>query len=134
MATIDLDEIEHRRTPEEEKDLDDLVKGPSRISKHDSYVNKLKSEIEDFYDSIILNYTFFAKSRHSKRIVTRGEVDIIGIKGRTVDAFEVKCSNRVSKARQQLKKIKKRLGKEFDDKKINTFFYCGSSDMLKQIT
>ncbi len=129
MATIGLDTLDARTAPEEL--FDTLTRDTSRFSKHDSYVDKLKNEIEPFYDDVLTNYTFYSRSRKSRRIMTKGEVDIVAIKGDAVHAYEVKCSNRITKARQQLKKIRKRLALEFSgQREIRTFFYCGSADML----
>jgi hypothetical protein len=45
------------------------------------------------------------------------------------DIYEVKCSHRFYKARKQLTRIRKLLGKE--QKEIcNVFFYCGESKLL----
>ncbi len=130
MATIGSDTIDIRTAPEET--LDGLLREGVRTSKHDSYVDKLRNEIEPFYDDVLTNYTFYSRSRKSRRLITKGEVDIVGIKGNMVHAYEVKCSNRITKARHQLKKIKKRLSMEFSgSREIKTFFYCGSSGILK---
>ncbi|MBD3164354.1 hypothetical protein GF323_04085 [Candidatus Woesearchaeota archaeon] len=56
------------------------------------------------------------------------EIDILGIKKDVCDIYEVKCSYRISKARRQLKKIKKHISKS--SKIRNVFFFCGESGSL----
>ncbi|MFP4117663.1 MAG: hypothetical protein ACLFTR_01950 [Candidatus Woesearchaeota archaeon] len=127
-STIDL-ETTITRTASEEENATEKV----RFSKHDHFVNILKEEIESLYDHVMLNYTFFSRSRKSKRVMVKGEADIIAIKGNVIDAYEVKCSYRMTKAKQQLKKIKRQLERDFSGFKINTYFYCGDSEILKMI-
>ena len=113
--------------------IDSIVIGDSRVSKHDSYVNALREDIECLYDNIITNYTFYSRSKKTRKEKTKGEVDLIAIKGECLHAFEVKCSNRIVKAKHQLKKIKKRLKHDYSGKEIKTFFYCGNSGRLHEI-
>lgn len=106
----------------------------SRSSKHDLYVEKLNSEIRNLYDVTIPHYTIFSKSKKTKKLVTKGEIDLLCVKGKTIHAYEVKCSNRITKAKHQLKKLKKNLFSQFSDiKEVKMFFYCGSSDILTSI-
>lgn len=58
---------------------------------------------------------------------SEAEMDIVARKGKRIDIYEVKCSYRISKARQQLKRAKRIL------KATNTYFYCGSSKSLQSI-
>jgi hypothetical protein len=58
-----------------------------------------------------------------------GEIDILGIKGKKVHVFEVKCSYRIVKAKKQLMRIKKYLAAE----DISLFFYCGKSNFMQRI-
>ncbi len=119
------------RTVTEEHFYDQAI-GTSRSSKHDSYVDVLHDEIKDFYDETLTHYTFF--NRKGKRQITKGEVDLIAFKGDSIHIFEVKCSNRITKARQQLRKIKRILSYEFSGfAEIKIFFYCGSSGILRAI-
>lgn len=57
------------------------------------------------------------------------EADVLAYRGNVCDVFEVKCSHRIVKARQQLHKIKKHLDKR-DAPVGNLFFYCGDSGMI----
>jgi Holliday junction resolvase-like predicted endonuclease len=120
-----------------------------RKLKHDLYQDKLCQMIESKYDYLETNVCFF--SQRKRKI---GEIDIIAHKGDICDIYEVKCSYRIVKARKQLKKIKKvlsdiayynRLCKfEYKDKSTefkrnfpkirNTFFFCGVSETIMQIT
>lgn len=66
--------------------------------------------------------------------MTKGEIDLLCFKGKEIHAYEVKCSNRVAKARHQLRKIRKRLLDEFSGyTEIKLFFFCGASDMIQTI-
>ena len=104
------------------------------FSKHDHYVNKLDDEIRSYYDKTLKNHVILSRSRRGKRLMTKGEIDLLCFRGDEIHIFEVKCSNRVTKARQQLKKIRKNIKSEFSDfSSIKTFFYCGSSDNLRLI-
>lgn len=71
------------------------------------------------YDVLHTHYPF----KISKK--TNGEIDVYAIRGNEVDLYEVKCSYRISKAKKQLKRARKCLGK-----KGNSYFYCGSSGVL----
>ena len=93
---------------------------PQKLSKHDKYVLELSSKIRGDYDSISLNVPI----KHLKRSL--GEIDIIAKKGSRCDIYEVKCSYRISKARRQLRRIKKYLNL----KNARSYFYCGSSKLL----
>lgn len=127
MATIEISNLAETTS---EENLDDKLLNEQHFSKHDSYVEKLSSEIKGYYDKTITHYTIYSKSKKTKRIVTKGEVDILCFKGRSIHAYEVKCSNRLTKAKHQLKKIKKNLLHQFSGFEIKVFFYCGSSENL----
>lgn len=83
----------------------------------------LYEQIKGNYDHIDTNVCF----SNSKRKIA--EVDIIGKKGKTIDIYEVKCSYRISKAKKQLRRIKRIL----NEKRINLFFFCGQSLQLEEI-
>lgn len=91
------------------------------INKHDTYVEELKNMISSRYDSLSTNM-HFQISRKSE-----AEMDIVARKGNRIDIYEVKCSYRLAKAKQQLKRAKRIL------KATNTYFYCGSSKNLQNI-
>ena len=55
----------------------------------------------------------------------------MGIKDGTIDVYEIKCSPRITKAKRQLSRIKRLLGRQ--GKPINTFFYCGMSNAVLAI-
>ncbi|MBR9690999.1 hypothetical protein GOV08_04920 [Candidatus Woesearchaeota archaeon] len=92
-------------------------------SKHDRYVNQLYRQIKDNYDTIDMNVTFSKKKRKI------AEIDIIGKKGDIIDIYEVKCSHRISKARKQLKRVKRLINAN----RINFFFFCGNSKKLEEV-
>jgi len=56
------------------------------------------------------------------------EIDLIGVRKNYIDIYEVKCSHRISKAKHQLKKIKKVISVK--TKVRNVFFFCGGSGQL----
>ncbi|RMF56092.1 hypothetical protein D6745_00260 [Candidatus Woesearchaeota archaeon] len=95
----------------------------ARKLKHDRYVEALCEIIKSEYDEIILNIPLYSKR---KRKVA--EIDILARKGKDYDAYEVKCSYRILKAKKQLRKIKKLLPNI-----NNLFFFCGESGKLEAI-
>ena len=97
----------------------------SQINKHDRYLKSLYRQVKGDYDYVYRNIPLFSKKKS-----LCGEIDLICFKGNHVDIFEVKCSFRLSKARRQLRKIRKVLNVE----SINTFFYCGMSNMIEEVT
>ncbi len=99
-----------------------MVEG--KLIKHDQYIEELKDLITHNYDSIDTHIFLSDK----KRIV--GEIDLIAEREGRRDVFEVKCSYRMYKARQQLKKIKRYTKSPID----NYFFYCGSSHLLHLVS
>ena len=90
---------------------------------HDLYVWKLSKELSKQYDDVSTNVILHQKSR------VAAEIDILAKKNGEVHVYEVKCSLRLTKARQQFKKISKYYTQ--DIKKF--FLYCGSSDSLLEI-
>ncbi len=99
-----------------------MIKG--KLIKHDRYVKELISLIAHNYDTISTHIYL----SHKKRIV--GEIDLIAEKDGIIDVFEVKCSYRIYKARQQLRKVKKYLGRPVN----NYYFYCGSAHLLHLVS
>lgn len=91
--------------------------------KHDVFVKELESLIAKDYDSILTHLTI--TDTDSGRQV--GEVDLLARKGDMIDVFEVKCSFRKTKAKKQLKRIRKRM------KVRDTYWYVGSSGMLEKL-
>ncbi|MFA5141826.1 MAG: hypothetical protein WC471_02565 [Candidatus Woesearchaeota archaeon] len=99
-----------------------MVKG--KLLKHDQYVEELISLIAPNYNNISTHIDL----RDRKKVI--GEIDLVAEKDGRIDVFEVKCSYRFYKARQQLKKVRKYLGKPIH----NYYFYCGSSHLLHLIS
>ena len=65
----------------------------------------------------------------NKRCVA--EIDVLALDENHCDIYEVKCSHRIAKARQQLKKVRKILDAERYVR--HSFFYCGNSKELVRI-
>ena len=86
-------------------------------------MDDLCERLESDYDIIMRNVKL-----HSKRKRVVAEIDILAIKAGICDIYEVKCSHRISKAKRQVKKIRKVLSRKFDVG--NSFFFCGASDSL----
>ncbi|MBU0470709.1 MAG: hypothetical protein KKA62_02080 [Nanoarchaeota archaeon] len=97
--------------------------------KHDAYVKDLCEKIKPHYDFLSTNVCLFynKKSRRKRRIIA--EIDVLAVKKNNIDVYEVKCSNRLTKAKKQLKRIK-RLMPHVD----NIFFFCGDSGLLYDLT
>jgi hypothetical protein len=89
--------------------------------KHDEYVQRLASSLQERYDSVIIDHEI----RDKKRAIA--QADLIGIKDGQVDVYEVKCSYRIHKAGKQLKRLKRLMHA------AHTYFYCGSSGSLEEI-
>lgn len=98
------------------------AKNPGVVSptKHDRYIIDLCKRLRDTYDVLFTN----VKLRKDGKLI--GEIDIYARKGTKIDLYEVKCSYRITKAKKQLKKVKKFLEVEEGKK----YFYCGNSDLL----
>ena len=94
-----------------------------RLIKHDQYLAQLCSRLRPSYEALLTNVPIYSK-RH-RRVA---EIDIIGMRRGYCDIYEVKCSHRVTKARQQLRKIKKLLTPQ---RRIrHAYFFCGESGLL----
>jgi len=100
--------------------------GVIRLIKHDRYIEQLCEAIEDEYDQILRNIKLYSKKRRIS-----AEIDILAIKGNHCDIYEVKCSNRIVKAKKQLTKIRKILSKEYTIN--NTYFFCGASGKIIEL-
>ncbi len=96
-----------------------------RLSKHDQYVEELCTKIRGSYDSVSKHITIRAKKR------MLAEVDVLARKGGNVDLYEVKCSPRITKAKRQLRKLSRYLGKGMNIS--NCYFYCGSSHSIMAV-
>ena len=97
-----------------------------KMSKHDQYLEQLKHELAPNYDTIQTNVILEKKRRNRVRRVA--EVDILARKGNTYDVYEVKCSRRIVKAREQIRKIRKYIPKGYKIK--DTFLYWGGASLL----
>lgn len=86
-------------------------------------MQKLVRQIRSDYDSISTHL----KLEKKKRLIA--EIDIIARRGKELHFFEVKCSNRIVKARKQLKRVKK----IFSSYDTTCYFYCGSGDKLVEV-
>ncbi len=84
-------------------------------------MSELIDKISSRYDSISSN-VYFPISRKSD-----AEVDVFAIRGKKIDLYEVKCSFRIVKARQQLRRAKRYFRAE------NTYLYCGSSGLIHAV-
>jgi hypothetical protein len=100
-----------------------LVKVSSikKTIKHDKYLEYLYGKLVPKYEVLLRNVPIYSKR---KRLV--GEIDLMGINIGAVDVYEVKCSNRLTKAKHQLEKIKRLLKRE----PRHLYFYCGESNKL----
>lgn len=90
---------------------------------HDLYVWKLSKELRKRYDDVSTNVVLRQESR------VAAEIDILAKRDGEVHVYEVKCSLRLTKARQQFRKISKYYSED-----ISKFFlYCGSSDSMLEL-
>jgi len=94
----------------------------SRLSKHDRYVENLRRKIESRYDRVITNHKIYG----NKRVIA--EADLIGFKGKKADIYEVKCSFRPTKAKAQLRKLKRIISTYAEVGSL--FFYPASTERL----
>jgi predicted RecB family endonuclease len=92
--------------------------------KHDKYLEDLCESIKDDYDGLWKNVTLF--SPKTKRKVA--EIDILAVRDNKYYVYEVKCSYRISKARRQLRKIKRLLPNVRE-----LFFFCGEGNVIERI-
>ena len=79
-------------------------------------------QLEGEYDFIYTHFPLYGKK------CRLGEIDVMGVKGNSLDVYEVKCSFRKIKAVKQLNRIQRILGVP-----INKFFYCGLADKVVPI-
>jgi hypothetical protein len=93
-----------------------------KLTKHDVYLEQLSRQINNDYDLVLKGVPLYSKRN---RLV--GEIDLLAIKDDYCDIYEVKCSPRITKAKFQLRKIRKLL---YNKNVRNTFFFCGASGML----
>ncbi len=97
-------------------------------NKHDRYLEELCSELKDQYDVIYTHLPLYSKKN---RLI--GEIDIIGMRADVIDIIEVKCSYRITKARKQLKRVKKHISNWIRSKDIRTKFFCGDAGQMIRI-
>ena len=94
----------------------------NKLTKHDQHVEALCQRLSG-YDRVLSHVTI--QSPKNRPVA---EADVLAFRGDVCDVFEVKCSHRIVKARQQLLKLRKHLEKEYPVG--NLFFYCGDSGMI----
>jgi hypothetical protein len=97
-----------------------------RVTKHDRYVNDLRRRIESRYDEVLVNHKIYGK----KRIIA--EADLVGVKGNRADIYEVKCSFRPTKAKAQLRKLKRIFSHSYSVGSL--FFYPANTQQLYRYT
>ena len=93
--------------------------------KHDKYLEALCDELRPSYDSLQTNVTLYSNTRKRRKVA---EIDVLAIKRGHIDAYEVKCSHRITKARKQLHKVKKHYPCV-----TNLFFFCGATGAIHGI-
>lgn len=91
--------------------------------KHDVYLRDLCEKIKYDYDSVSTNVRLFSKKG---RVLA--EIDLLAVREDSCDAYEVKCSYRITKAKKQLLRIK-RLMPHIN----NLYFFCGESGVLEEV-
>lgn len=94
----------------------------TKLSKHDAHVEHLRRRVEDRYDQVLTNCKVYRR----KRIVA--EADLIGLKGDRADIYEVKCSYRPTKAKAQLRKLKRHFSGLYTVGSL--FFYPANTERL----
>jgi hypothetical protein len=92
-------------------------------TKHDVYVEDLCLKIKPDYDILYTNVPLYSKRQRKV-----AEIDILAQHKEGYDAYEVKCSYRITKAKRQLLKIKRSLP---GVRKL--FFFCGESGVIESI-
>ena len=97
-----------------------------RLTKHDRYVEALKERVGYRYDEILTNHKIYAH----KRIVA--EADLVGRRGDRIDIYEVKCSFRPTKAKAQLRKLKRIFSRSYSVGSL--FFYPANTEQLYRYT
>lgn len=97
-----------------------------RLTKHDRYVEHLKARIKDRYDEVLTNHKIYSR----KRIIA--EADLIGLRGKEADIYEVKCSFRPTKAKAQLRKLKRVFSRTYSVGSL--FFYPANTAQLYRYT
>lgn len=95
-------------------------------TKHDRYVEELRRRIEERYDEVLVNQKFYAR----KRVVA--EADLVGVRDGRVDIYEVKCSYRPTKAKAQLRKLRRIVSGSYAVGSL--FFYPANTERLYRYT
>lgn len=117
-----------------------FILGEEKIIKHDKILKNLYNIIKSDYDEIYKNIVLYTKNKRGK-LQTSAEIDIIGIKDKEVDVYEIKCAYHKCKAVKQLNRIENLLQDKntissltIDDSfTINKFFYYDGSDEIEEI-
>ena len=97
-----------------------------RLTKHDRYVADLKERVGSRYDEVLVNHKVYVH----KRIVA--EADLVGIRDGRADIYEVKCSYRPTKAKAQLRKLKRIFSRTYSVDSL--FFYPANTAQLYRYT
>lgn len=97
-----------------------------RLNKHDRHVERLRQRVAPRYDHVVTNYKMYGR----KRIIA--EADLIGFKGDRADIYEVKCSYRPTKAKAQLRKLKRVFSNVITVRSL--FFYPANTDRIYRYT
>ncbi len=82
----------------------------------------LCEKLKPRYDALITNVPISSKKR------MLAEIDIVAYKDGFCDIYEVKCSHRITKARKQLRRIRRLFSERYTIR--NSFFFCGESGMI----
>ena len=115
------------------KDCEAYAYSPARAdfvhvkqSKHEAYIDLLITLIHDEYDYIMKNVKCYgAKNR------VACEADIIAVTDGVADIYEVKCSFRPTKARKQLRRLRRYISRELPVR--HTYFFPGSCERIMRL-
>ena len=103
-----------------------MLKIPKKLTKHDHYTDILSKRVGNDYDIVLKGVPIYSKRN---RLV--GEIDLLGVKGDYCDIYEVKCSHRITKAKLQLRKLRKLVSGR---RVRRTYFFCGEAGKLVRMS
>lgn len=93
------------------------------VTEHDKYVAELVRYLDSSFDQI------FTHQELAEGGDVLCEIDILAKRGSEIHLYEVKCSNRMNKAKEQLKKAER----FYEGRETFCYFYNGEGDFLVEL-
>lgn len=108
-----------------------MGKSKQKKKTHDQHIDELEEKVKGNYQIIMKNVPYFSPDSEDMISDMEGDLDLLGICGRTWHIYEVKTGDDPKTAAKQLERAKSALSNCAEE--IKTFYYSGKTKEIKQV-